>query len=285
MCMCATVKVVFSCSTLLLESPLINFQVKLPDEIVDNYYNIAESIFKRLNDEVTNEFDRICNNQNLELTRNVYNLKKYFQISATTYDLRNKSFKNIIIEDVLQTICSEFESNQQNIDQVFLKCQKLATSLSLNFHEVLIRLCEKVKDYNIIVRTAQSICNKETSARNLSLIAVLLLKYVGTYKLQLSADNTFSESEGSLLLADTENIIDDDLFCKGLQLAQVITAKAIGYAEPDEIMSCMEVANWTNISFYFSRNQENDLRKMPTFLTFSTTNNAFNSVCGFIGEI
>jgi hypothetical protein len=83
------------------------------------------------------------------------------------------------------------------------------------------------------------------------LTAVLLLKYLGSYRLQLVAlVQGFEDSE---VFSESNHTVDGELFCKGLQLAKEIVTRAVCLARPDERGACFEVARWINVSFCCTR--------------------------------
>ncbi|KYB25616.1 hypothetical protein TcasGA2_TC034281 [Tribolium castaneum] len=276
----------------LLTETIVKDKLRLQDETISNFYTVAGSLFKRLNKN-SNEFERSFNDTTLDLIKNVYNLRKHFGIRTTA--LKSHSDKNKIIDEILENVRLEFENEKQTIDEVFATCHKLSVCLSCDYHDILLRFCEKTGDYNFIVRTAEKFHDRETSTRNFCLMAILLLRYIGAYKLSLG--DSFSDSDRSLVVADSERVVSDDVFCKGLRIATSIVAKAMAKAEPDELMPCMEVVNWVYVAFHFTGSQESDLSKLlfrnnyrplqmvSGFHTFSAIKLVFNTFCGFVAHV
>ncbi|XP_044266057.1 uncharacterized protein LOC123012232 [Tribolium madens] len=258
---------------------MVNQELRIRDKrIIDNSYTISGPLFERLNDKT--------DNFTLDL-KNVYKLRQHFAIKTTTNELRRN--KNKIIDEILETVRLEFEAEKQTINGVFSTCYKLSLCMSWDYFDVLIRFCEKTGDYNMIVKTAEKVLDRENSTKNLCLMAVLLLGYVGTYKLQLS-DTFLDDSDTSLIVSNSDHVVSGE----GLRIAGAIIAKAMSKAEPDEIMPCVEIADWVNVSFHFTRNPESDLKKqlfgenyrpvpmVSGFQTFSVIKLIFNAFCGFV---
>ncbi|RZC32599.1 uncharacterized protein BDFB_000923 [Asbolus verrucosus] len=166
-------------------------------------------------------------------------------IKTTSDSLRPLSNKYKVVDDILEDVCREFETGKRTVEETFSICHKIAASLSLDYDDIYVKLCEKTGDYNLIFKIARRIYDQESSSKNLCLMAILLIKYIGIYKIQLS-DDSFLESEG-LILSDTNCIVDNDDFCHGLQLAEKIVARVVFKAQLEDVSACVEVVNWDQL--------------------------------------
>ena len=252
--------------------------MNLPSDLIDNYYEVAGCVFRRLNDNETNDFYRTCHNATLTQIRNVYNLRKHFNVKTTTHDLCNPATRNHLLEELFDAAIRDFSSGKRTLDQVFAVCQKLSLYLDIDHIEFTKKLCEKTADYGVILKAAQRVGDSDASAKDLCSMAALLLKYSGTYKVKLLDDSFDSESM---------EVVGDEVFLEGMKLARELMGKATCNAKVDEEATCMELGRWVQTSSSFTRSGDSELKKKlfgdvfdvasvpPGFLTFSTIRNVF----------
>lgn len=256
-----------------------------------NVSAIAASIYERLHDLTKDEIERSSVNNTLNVIKSANKLKNNFQIHVDSSDLKRPSCKKTITRNVLNQI--HFQTDP---DECFRSCDKLATALSLPRDEILVKFCEKITGFPVILKAAQLVSRfDDASAKNLCSFVVLLLKYLATCKLQFDANESFEDGD-HLFLSDMESV-DDNLFHPGLKLSVDLISKAMLKAEGQELALCVEVFHWANLGFYLTNNQDLCMLHkqlfgdfgfcgalLPGFITYAAINVAFNTTRRFLSK-
>lgn len=172
---------------------------------------------------------------------------------------------------------------------------------SLEKDYVLVKLCDRMGHFDMIIKAAEHLYLNEMNSKNLCLIAVLFLKYLTT-KNSCRPCESFNESSDGLLsplymndLKKEEDKSETDTCLEGLNLCQKIVSKALLKAGEDDILAIQEVVNWVNTCYYLTKRDnpiQDQLYKnfytpdscIASFNTFSTIKEVFEICTAFVGK-
>ncbi|KAJ8978820.1 hypothetical protein NQ317_018911 [Molorchus minor] len=230
----------------------------------DNYYNIAGSLFSRLVQCCDSELDAKRYEDDLRTLRGVYNINKHFQRCVTTDHLSSPFQKTKLLNELIDEAVNITEKGTSDITNILGLCDKLATYLSLDKDDILLKYCQKIAKFDVILESAEHLYKSECSPKNLCLAAVLLLRYVGTTYDMTPFSDSFNDSscDGFLLPSNASDVFQssedsNNNFILGIKLAQSIVRKALVTVDADHLPEVIEVMNWVDSCFYLTRYQEN----------------------------
>ncbi|KAB0799874.1 hypothetical protein PPYR_07754 [Photinus pyralis] len=222
-------------------STAIDNEYKL-DSVQENYYEILGSIFVRLQrNESSFKKQNHCNT--LQLLRNVYHIQRSFKMNVICKDFI-KPVKKYLLSKLMPVLTEEYSNNKNTVVCV-RSCEKMAEYLKLDSKDVLIELCRQIiGDYNIIVSAGQVLYKNEDDPKSLCAMATLLLLCIGipNSRFEISDANRWCDYEH----------IDLKPFTVGLRLARKLMVKAILTASEVDLIRCMEIANWTEMTYFVS---------------------------------
>lgn len=224
------------------------FQCKI-DYLQKNYFEIIGPIFRRLQENVS-EIEKHSLQNHLESLQNVYTIKRYFNLKVTANDLESQKCKHNILMTLISNILLDLQESNDILSCIKC-CEKISTYLKIDQNQVLLKLCEHVGDFNIILKATKIILDNNCTPDILCRIATLILNCVtlpstpfGNYHQQLIEESLLKDGK-----------VDLSASIKGLRLANKIIVKAILHSNNDETGNCIEIANWIQSTYYLIQDE------------------------------
>ncbi|CAH0550737.1 unnamed protein product [Brassicogethes aeneus] len=253
-------------------------------KFMDNFYEIAGSLYAKII-ELCSEDRKFWYQEELKLIRNCYQLNKTFDCKYKTEQMASLRNRYKIRDEIIEELIFNFSNKTADIIKLNNDCVKLASYLSLNKESVILDVCRKLQNFDVIYQSAKYLYENDASPKDLCLATVLIFKYMGTFQVQLA--ESFNET-----LADNLINTDTNVFMEALKLAKKMSLKALMQADREEVMA---VVNWVNSCFYLTLQPSTDLHHaifsdsyvekhaIPGYAAFTSIRNIFESYIRYIG--
>lgn len=219
-----------------------------------------------------------------DIIRNTYKINRNLRKNIKTDDLQIKTRKETLKEDLIYEIVQDFQDGNLDIVKSLDMITTISNYLNTNRSDLLTNFCSKLENFTIIYKTAERMLEAPANSQSLCLMAILLLKHIGS-SLQ-GFNQTISDFNETFQLLNTN--IDFKIFTEGLQLAECIATKAILNANRYDLDACVEVLKWIQTTCFMFINETSDIKKelyrgmfssdlvAPSCNSFNAVKNVFN---------
>lgn len=219
-----------------------------------------------------------------EIIRNTYNINKTLGKNIKTHHLRLQHHKKSLTEDLIYDVVQEFENGSLDIVKSLDMITTISRYLSADKNDLLVSFSNKTKNFTVIHKTAEKMQEASTNSKSLCLVAILLLKHIGS---SLQGVNQTFANFNETILPESSNM-DLKIFRNGLRLADSITAKAILSANCEDLDACIEVLKWVQTTYFMLSDEAANIKKelyrgmfcsdlvAPSCNTFNSIKNVFN---------
>ncbi|KAF5288492.1 hypothetical protein FQA39_LY15421 [Lamprigera yunnana] len=235
-----------------------------------NYIQIIDSVFNKL--QGVSKVQREMYKNNIENLRTIYYLQETFNINISYSDCNNGDCEDLFQKIILCIVNDLYSS--KNILACIKECKTVASYLRVETSYVLLQLCKNINDYNIILRAASEIYESTNDSKILYEVAFFLISKVGSV-------NTSPKITHTLPLYEFENINVQPFLC-GFTLARKIIVKAILKSSKFDLIPCMQLANWVEMTYCLIKPKTNKLWSNydhligPTVSVFDAIKRVFN---------
>lgn len=258
-----------------------------------NCYQVAHSIFNRLQKCILDLklSHKFCSIVDLKTLNSIYKINHQFGKKITTADIQNKTKRNELLDYLIYDIIEQFLDGRIEIVECINMCNIIADLLFVNRNEVIIYFCSKLENFNAILHSSELIYKMSNNSKHLCLIAVLILKYVGS---SMNNHQTIPNLDETFM---PQNInLEVNVFIQGLRLAEKIAAKAILNAEVSELDACVEVLKWVQTTYFMVLPKNDTLQAellmhsivydfaVPANNTFESVKSTFNLYVDYISK-
>lgn len=225
-----------------------------------------------------------------EVIRNTYHINKTFGKHIKTHHLQIKQHKNALQAELIGDIAQEFQDGTLDVVQLLDMITKISKYLKSDSNDLLVDVCATLENFNVIHKAAEKIYERSTTSKSLCLIAVLLLKHIGS-SLQ-GVNMTISDLNETFTPECSK--MDFKIFMNGCQLAERIAAKAVLKANRYDLDACCEVLKWMQTTHFMVANEDAVIVKkelyrmlfssdvMPSYSSFNCVKNVFNVYVDYI---
>lgn len=228
----------------------------------------------------------------LQTIQNCYLIKSNLSKNITTENLLNCSKKNELLNELILEVIQDHEDGVIDIAESLNRCCIISQYLMVERDAVFLDFCDKIGSFSVILHFAEAMYfNRNTSAKSLCLIAILILQNIGTSKNNLH--QTLADFNETLVPQNTHS--DANIFIRGLKLAGKIAAKAVLKADDWDLDGCGEVFNWIDTTYFMTVSRNNVLSDIfessfmgdsgvPACSVFDCLKNVFNIYVNFMSE-
>lgn len=219
-----------------------------------------------------------------EIIRSTYKINSNLRKKIKTDHLRAKISKETLKEDLIYEVVQDFQDGNLDIAKSLDMITTISKYLTTDSSDLLTNFCSKLENFTVICKAAERMLEAPSNSRNLCLIAILLLKHIGS-SLQ-GVNQTISDLSETFVPENTK--IDFKIFTEGLQLAECIATKAILNANNHDLDACIEVLKWMQTTCFMLTNEMADIKKelykgifssdlvAPSCNSFNAVKNVFN---------
>lgn len=248
-----------------------------------NCHEVARAIHNRLRKSASDlklQHDYFLYDDNdLKQLDSIYKIDRMFRKKITVEDLQNGAKKKALLECLISDVVDEFQDGKIGIDDCVESCTIVSSLLSEDRDAVLLNFCSKVEHFNAILQSAELIYETSVDSRDLCLIAVLILKYIG------SVTSNFNQTALDLnetFVPQNAGTTSTNVFVEGLRLAGKAAAKAVLSSDGRDLDACIEVLKWVQTTCFMTL-VKNDVLQAEIKCSFVydlavPTNNAFGAV-------
>lgn len=261
-------------------------------EFQENCYEFLRPIFNHLNSLLDPSNPSLMSfPDNYEnIIRNTYIINKTFRKNIKASYL--KRYRNAIKDELIDDVVHQFQEGTLDFTQFLDLVTKISKFLNFDRNDLLVDICAKIEDFTLIHKTAERIYQTPTNSKSLCLIAILLLKHVGSSV----QDVNFSISDLSKTLVPSCSTLDLKVIKDSYLLARRITAQAILKADKYDLDACCLVLRWVEATQFMLSNDTGDIKKyiykglfssdvvVPSYNTFNSVKNVFNVYVDYIRE-
>lgn len=221
-----------------------------------NCFKILTAIYNRLEKGNLDQGFAQYMKEDYSILYSTYKLKEEFEINLSSADLKECNNKRRILNELMQNLLIEHQENDADICESINKCRKISDYLNVPVDEILLEFSDKLGSFHVLLESAESIYNNSNNSRNLSLAAILIMQNVGA---SFSNMHQTMAALNETFMPQTINIVDTNIFIKGLQLAKKLSAKALLGAEQTDLSSCIEVLIWAETTCYMTVKKNKEL--------------------------
>lgn len=251
-------------------------------ELQKNCIEFLGPVFKQLVDtSISEKQERVI--------RNTYNINKTFGKKIKTHHLQIKKHREALQEELIyDVIQDETLDAVKSLDMITI----IAKYLDCDENDLIIDICTKLEDFTLIHNGAEKMYITPTTAKNLCLMAILLLKHVGSSG--QGANATISDLNETLLPECSK--VDLNVFMSGYQLAERIAARAVLKADKHDLEACCEVLNWMQTTYFMVCKEGESVKQeiyrgsfgsdlvMPSYNSFHCVKNVFNMYVDYMSR-
>lgn len=120
----------------------------------------------------------------------------------------------------------------RDFTEILQYADRIAFFLSKDTDEILLQLCDSIKKFDILIKAGEYLYETDSSAKNLCVITMLFLKYLGIQNCPQLHTTVFEKiHDQTLPTFDNLNGLDEtsenDKFLKGLKLGDKLIRKAM----------------------------------------------------------
>lgn len=177
---------------------------------------MAQAIFNRLKKSASDlklQHDYYFQCSDIKLLNSIFKINQMFDKKITMEDLEIRTKKQELLEYLIYDVIEQFQNGTSEITECIKNCFTIADLLSENRDTVLLNFCDKAENFNVILQSSELIYDRSSNSQNLCLIAVLILKYIG------SSVNNFNQTaldmNETIMLQNTG--LDANDFIRGLR--------------------------------------------------------------------
>ncbi|KAG5873673.1 hypothetical protein JTB14_013339 [Gonioctena quinquepunctata] len=294
---------IYACTKYLVVAVETTINTKrIRQEHKDNYYKALPLLFNRLLDSCEDSIKRNQFEERFQIIRGAYKINKYFDCTLTTYDLMFAPKRNSVLDDLLEKINENLRNGSSKIDDILADADRLALWLAMDKDEILIKLCERVGKFDVVLKVAEHLYETESNSRSLCMVAILFLKFLGhqTSSLGSCFDDSYNDMLMTTVALETTKYGNDgddsDVFLRGLKFSQDVITKALFKAEKEDFPLLVEVMNWVDCCFYLTRQESalqtklfrnvfNPKQTAPSLTVLNAIRNYFQVYVGYIEKL
>ncbi|CAG9854949.1 unnamed protein product [Phyllotreta striolata] len=172
-------------------------------------------------------------------------INKYFKLNLSYSEIQDKMNYLNILETISRSL-----SIDSDFDEILEHSKRIAYYLSKDKDEVLMQLCDCIKRFAIIIKSAEYMCAKTTSSKNQCLMAMLILKYLGYVETE-PVNTTFFDSCDQTLPIFNLSPEGNGKFVNALKLAEKLIGEASLQDDKDFVV--YDILMWVRTCFYLIR--------------------------------
>ncbi|CAH1101856.1 unnamed protein product [Psylliodes chrysocephalus] len=211
----------------------------------EKYYNFLPILIKKLKNGGYKELEMHHVKERFRIMQGQYFFKQHFGI-----DFTDAQFKSPM--EIIQSI----DLASRDFTEILQYADRIAFFLSKDTDEILLQLCDSIKKFDILIKAGEYLYETDSSAKNLCVITMLFLKYLGIQNCPQLHTTVFEKiHDQTLPTFDNLNGLDEtsenDKFLKGLKLGDKLIRKAMAKDGTD--LQIDKVSKWLDVCFYLTR--------------------------------
>lgn len=227
-----------------------------------------------------------------QIIRNTYSINKTFGKKIKTHHLQINKHKKALQDDLICDVVQQFQDGTLDVVKSLDMITTISKYLDCDPNDLLVELCTKLENFTLIHAAAEKMYRSPTNSKSLSLMAILLLKHVGTSP--RCANATISDLNETFVPECSKS--DLKVFMSAYQLAESIAGMAILKADHNDLDVCCEVLNWVQSTYFMVCKEMESVRQeiyrgsfgcdlvLPSYNSFHCVKNVFSLYVDYISK-